>query len=447
MLRFASNPGVGALMLVNPSNQPTQGELLPMSKGETKSKAKRSGKGKQAGAASEAKASPRPPAAEPAAKAAASKPKASPKAKKATPKLPSYEELLAHEHVSQAKDPQRGLKALWNDWRSLRWNARFGTEAARNWLHEHVPALNPDETVKSVGFGVMSYIGSRILSNLAARLPLLNRLGPHGPVLTSAALGGLAYFLVRNKPELRLPVLLGAGIGVIDAVLRNYVPAYLPAASGILGEAPSLPEMESYEPVGYLPEESELADFGELADCGCVPEGQAGFDVREALADAGDGIGYEVSEAQAGMDGYIPDPAMSDYVPTNGVSGMDDYSDEEAIGSWRSFVGHGGRGGHGGHPGRGRQPVRTRPLMLRRQGQQGPEYVYVNVICPHTAQRRHARSAYPRPQGHARRMPQAASHPTVTQVVPAPEPVRALPVAPAVSGMADAPGGIFAGGE
>src|SRR5579871_4066237 len=347
-------------------------------------------------------------------------------AKRHTSPRGNYHELLARDFTSRAKDPHRGLKALDRDRRSLYWNAERGTAAARAYLREHFPEVNPSDgarIAKALGLGAASFLASRIVGGMAQKY-LPDKIAHHVPVISTAGLGLLAYFVTRKRPGLRDPILTGAGLALLDAIVKSYVAPHVPMLAGVLGCAEPLQrrELAAYEePIGFLPPHVDAAGMGmevheAMADAG---DGM-GMEVHEAMADAGDGMGMEVHEAMAdagdGMGaqeqeayaGYVPtDPGVGAYVPTGAGAyvptnpGMGAYLPAEGMGApwWQeagAFMVGGPMGlaalkaGEGARrmvqrPGMVAAPpaMTTRPLLVRRVGQDGKhEYVVIHVHCP-----------------------------------------------------------------
>jgi hypothetical protein len=265
----------------------------------------------------------------------------------------------------RGKHEKRGIKTLERHKKSILWNLGKGSPGAQQWVLDHIPKINPaadvKNTAKDIGVGVASFLGARVIGNVASKLPGLSHFGSIASVGASAAVTGLSYFLLGKKwPQLKKPLLFGGALALIDSILKNLlVPHLPPKVAGVLGDA-SAPPLEDYrEPVGYLPPHdpmdgvgcygdidpaewerihreqlyaNSLMDFDgmgldvheAMADDGMglnVHEAMAddgmGIAVHEAMADSGDGLGMEVHPAQAGVDD------MGAYVST-GTGGVEE---------------------------------------------------------------------------------------------------------------------------
>jgi len=512
-IRYALNPGVGSLMLVNPSRmRPSEGD---MKKPKLKPKSRRQ---RRPGPVARRPAAAAPPSVNVTVKNDAAKPapaaRAAPtqwkQARRASggkrrwlhrDEQRKYLELLNRPNHWKGKNGHRGKKSVERARNSLRYNAAYGPPETRAYLKSHFPTVNPSigdraraaahsagEPLKAAGLGLASFLVSRVAANISGKIPGVNRLGPHAPVLASAALAGATYFLTKNmKSENRTPLLYGAGFALLDTILKNYVPAYMPSAAGVVGAAPDydLPRLQGYrEPMGYLPAYDPMVGVGDChpshAGMGFdVHEAQAGlgFDVHEAMADAGDGMGFDVREAQAGFDGYVPTHAdqMNGYFPTgtgdDQMSGMGAYvpamsgvsQERMKDAAAMMFLGPGflaHKKAHDAWMARRRHMMQQRSLQMQPMGvmrQMGPDGTpfYVNVYCPPPYGRTFEGAAVrmrPTPNGNT--MP--LRPPPNGSVMPMTEPVHVLPQVPVQappsvattqvvkpSGMSGA-GGIFA---
>lgn len=216
---------------------------------------------------------------------------------------------------------KRGMKSLERDRRSILWNLRNGPPSARKWVMDKVPRMNPGG-LGQIALGIGAFFGNRYLSHAASRLPGIKSAGTFAPVLTSGLLTLATHFATKKRPDLRTPLLWGSAISLADKVIEAAVLNFFPGASKFLGmgateEARALDAYE--EPMGYLPAyqpPNGMACYPTHSGMGIdVHEALADMAVREALADSGDGMGIEVHEAVAG---YLPaHEAMSGYVPSS----------------------------------------------------------------------------------------------------------------------------------
>jgi len=220
----------------------------------------------------------------------------------------------------------RGLKALDRDRRSILWNLKNGPPKAREWVLDRVPRMNPGSWAP-MALGIGAFFGNRFISNAASKLPGIRSAGTFAPVITSGLLTALAHFATKQRPDLRAPLVWGSAISLVDKVIEAAVLNFFPSAGKFLGmgayEQHQTPSLEAFEePMGYLPAYDPMKGAG----MACYP-GQAGLgmevhealadlgiDVHEAMADTGDGLGMEVHEALAG---YVPAQGFAGYVPSS----------------------------------------------------------------------------------------------------------------------------------
>jgi len=491
-VRYAKNPGVSSLLLVNPAER-LRAAVKPIVKEAVETEIKKTMPKRPA------KPVPaRPQAPKASAPPSAPKPKPRPQKRRRrssggggrsgadTAELikmlkERYPAFKGRKRPYRGKNTNRGLKTLERDRKSILWNLNRGTPAARDWVLKNVPRMNPG-SVASIGVGIGGFLATRILSNVASKIPLLNRVGPHLPVLLSAGLTGLAWWLTKTRPDYRQPLLLGTGLATVDQVLRNYVPAYLPSAAGVLGGVEpswSAPQLSAYEePMRYLP------PYDPLSGLGCPPVGDAayddgtagfdvgeaaagydGYDVRESFADSGDGLeGFVAQEAPAGFDGYVadqlrdvPEDAMGDapggmYVPA--LQGAEDYPVEGLGATHRERMQDAAAFMFGGPAAlaklrlmRSRNRRRAAQRTAMRSGLTMPGEAppgadmrpVVNVYCPPYRRRSHYAQPASAEQRALVRVPAREVPPSTA--APAPT-VTVAPTKP-VSGLDGAPGGIF----
>ena len=241
-------------------------------------------------------------------------------------------------------DPEskRGLKTLDRDRRSILWNLRNGPPSARKWVLDKVPRMNPGG-LGQMALGIGAFFGNRYLSHAASRLPGIKAAGTFAPVLTSGLLTLATHFATKKRPDLRTPLLWGSAISLADKLIEAAVLNFFPGASKFLGMgATEQHSLEPYEePMGYLPAYQPMMNGMGMA---CYPgqhgmgfdvhEAMAGdgigFDVHEAMADSDDGMGFDVREAVAG---YLPPPeSMGAYVPW--PPGMGDEQNMDGMGAY-----------------------------------------------------------------------------------------------------------------
>jgi hypothetical protein len=292
-----------------------------------------------------------------------------------------YKGLVPRKGPWRGKHERRGIKTLEAHKISILWNLGKGSPGAQQWVLDHIPKLNPAEDVKDTGkevlLGLAGFFGSRIAGNMANKLPVVSRMGAAGSVGASAVVAGLAYYFLGKKwPALKKPIAVGGAIGVLDAIIKNFVTPHVPAIGGVLGDVePALPqakeqlalpahsvgdsddadasddaedlharsvaahrmlgydneetnnlqrriesERQAAGMMGYGDDDDELAELRERVR---MQRGM-GFDVHPALAGCGcpypplgdDGMGFDVHPAMAdyhdGM-GFDVHPAMANY--------------------------------------------------------------------------------------------------------------------------------------
>lgn len=216
----------------------------------------------------------------------------------------------------RGKHEKRGIKTLEAHKKSILWNLGKGSPGAQQWVLDHIPKINPaadlKNTAKDIGVGVASFLGARVIGNVASRLPGLSHFGSIASVSASAAVTGLSYFLLGKKwPQLKKPLLFGGALALIDSIMKNFlVPHLPPKVAGVLGDA-STAALEDYrEPVGYLPPHDPMDGVGCYGDIDpsewerihreqLYARSLMDYDVHPAVADYGDGMGLDVHEAMA----------------------------------------------------------------------------------------------------------------------------------------------------
>jgi hypothetical protein len=167
-----------------------------------------------------------------------------------------YRGLQPRKGPWRGKQERRGIKTLEAHRKSILWNLGKGSPGAQQWVLDHIPKLNPaaplrlptaeeaKDTGKEVLLGLAGFFGSRIVGNLANKLPVVSRMGAAGAVGASALTAGAAYFFLGKKwPALKKPLAVGGAIGVLDAVIKNFVTPHVPSIGGVLGDVePALPQ-------------------------------------------------------------------------------------------------------------------------------------------------------------------------------------------------------------
>ena len=227
-----------------------------------------------------------------------------------------YKGLVPRKGRWRGKHEKRGIKTLEAHKKSILWNLGKGSPGAQQWVLDHIPKINPagdmKSTAKDLGVGIASFLGARVVGNVASRLPGLSHFGSIASVGASAAVTGLSYFLLGKKwPQLKKPLLFGGALALIDSVMKNFVVPHLPSSvAGVLGDASS-PGLEAYrEPFGYLPAhepmdgtgcygEMDPAEWERIRQEQLYAHSLMDYDVHPAVADYGDGMGIDVHEAMA----------------------------------------------------------------------------------------------------------------------------------------------------
>lgn len=333
-IRFAKNPGVGSLMLMNPAKPPKKKRRARPSAAPKVITQKESVKVLQP-VVVKAPAAP-----------AKSRRSGGPRRPKTwRHRTQPYANLLMNKRRSPGpRNENRGLRTLERERRSLLWNAAYGSDKARRYLADHFPRVNPSSAA-TIGMSVASFLTQKAVAGFSTRIPVYNRLGRHAPVLSSALLSAISFFATRKRPDLMKPIFGASLIGLLDTAIRSY----LPSIEGFLGDSGVGRALDAYEdPIaGFVP--------GYQAMDGYVPDYGQGY----AMGDAGDGLGCVPGQ---GVSGYIPVP----------VEGIGDYD----------MMG---------------RPMMPRRLPLPPpRGAMQPGAPVVNVYCPPDGERRQTMMA-PRP--------------------------------------------------
>jgi hypothetical protein len=253
-----------------------------------------------------------------------------------------YKGLVPRKGKWRGKHERRGIKTLEAHKKSILWNLGKGSPGAQQWVLDHIPKLNPavpirlpsaedaKDTGKEVLLGLAGFFGSRIAGNLANKLPVVSRMGAAGAVGASALTAGAAYFLLGKKwPALKKPLAVGGAIGVLDALIKNFVTPHVPSIGGVLGDVePVLPQPKEQlalppHSVGDSDDADGSDDAEDLHARSVAAHRMLGYDTEDDRADNDAHERWVRAQRQRGDDEANELAALREYVRQQRGMGFD----------------------------------------------------------------------------------------------------------------------------